>query len=204
MTDTANLFYRIDAGRFLAAVVQVSETERGAWILQFALDLVASDAETAASDYAQSVIAEADAYRAVKAEAGRKGGLTRVSNAQALLKQHSSAAQAESNDTQANQSVHRIKTSLSSDDDYSPEFLQFWEAYPKKVKKGAAFRAFKKKKLGNGKMSTVMAGLEKWLASRQWADGYVHDPPKWLNDGCYDDDPEPAVTSAKTPGGVML
>lgn len=77
-----------------------------------------------------------------------------------------------------------------ADDKYSDEFEAFWSKYPKRVKKLAAFKAFQKKRLGNGRFASVMDGLERWLKSRQWAEGYVHDPTTWINAGCYDDDPE--------------
>jgi len=96
MNDSGNFFYRLDAGRFLAAAIRVPEDQRGEWVVQLALDLVASNADAARTDYAKGLIAEANIYREKKARAGQQGGLARVRNQVQLMRN-----QAPLNDTQA-------------------------------------------------------------------------------------------------------
>jgi hypothetical protein len=69
-----NFFFRVEAGPFLAAVVQVPEAERGKWVMELALHLVSG---AGSNEFAAKLIEEADAYRKSKSEAGKKGMETR-------------------------------------------------------------------------------------------------------------------------------
>ena len=65
-----NFFYRIDAAPFLAAVIKTPESERGAWVLEMALHLATGIGSNA---FASQLMDEANAYRKVKSDAGKKG-----------------------------------------------------------------------------------------------------------------------------------
>lgn len=77
-------------------------------------------------------------------------------------------------------------------------FGDFWEAYPKKVGKEAALKAWRKIKPGAelfGKMIETIAQSNK---SEQWnrENGrYVPNPATWLNQGRWDDEPRPSPPS---------
>lgn len=62
-------------------------------------------------------------------------------------------------------------------------FEQFWSAYPKKVGRGAAEKAFAKAHI-NGEFDSVLQALETQKRSEQWQkDGgqYIPNPATWLN-----------------------
>lgn len=78
-------------------------------------------------------------------------------------------------------------------------FDQFWNAYPHKVGKGAAARAFDKAR-GKVTFAELLAGLERYKASkpvdRPWCN-----PATWLNERRWED--EPAELSAPSLSLVM-
>lgn len=65
-------FYRITAADYLAAIVTVPEADRGQWALDLALDMVAGNADTAKSEFAKSIILEAQSFSDKKREAANK------------------------------------------------------------------------------------------------------------------------------------
>jgi hypothetical protein len=71
-------------------------------------------------------------------------------------------------------------------------FDTFWKAYPRKVNKPGALKAWKNKKL-NDSIDIILAGLERWKASRQWVkDGgqFIPHPATWINQERWNDDVE--------------
>lgn len=77
------------------------------------------------------------------------------------------------------------------------KFPAFWEAYPRKVDKPAAERAFKKAAVDAATNDAILAGVERWKKSEQWsrADGkFIKYPAAFLNARMWEDDPEPAKT----------
>lgn len=84
------------------------------------------------------------------------------------------------------------KASLGKDKDiYTPEFDQFWMAYPKKTGKDAAFKSWKKLK---PRIDDVMFALSWQVESKQWKDGYVPNPATYINQGRWKDEPEAELT----------
>lgn len=68
-------------------------------------------------------------------------------------------------------------------------FDQFWLAYPKKVGKGAAEKAFAKARL-NGRLPEVLKSIEVQKRSEQWQkDGgqFIPNPATWLNQKRWED-----------------
>lgn len=69
-------------------------------------------------------------------------------------------------------------------------FAEFWSAYPKKVGKGEAEKAWKKAKV-NGHKAEVLAALDAQKSSQQWQrDGgqYIPNPATWLNQRRWEDE----------------
>lgn len=73
-------------------------------------------------------------------------------------------------------------------------FDRFWAAYPKKIGKGAAEKAFAKAPI-NGHLADVLTALERQKHSEQWRrDGgqFIPNPATWLNQRRWEDgDPTP-------------
>jgi hypothetical protein len=84
-------------------------------------------------------------------------------------------------------------TALVKGDD---RFDRFWDAYPKKVGKGAARKAWAHRRPSDAQTSRMVAALERQRRSTQWLrDGgrYIPNPSTWLNQERWDDAPEPEV-----------
>ena len=62
-------------------------------------------------------------------------------------------------------------------------FDPFWLAYPRKVGRDAANRAFTKRKPNAELLKTMLAAITTQSKSKQWADGYIPNPATWLNEG---------------------
>lgn len=73
---------------------------------------------------------------------------------------------------------------------FSNDFRLIWSAYPKKVGKIAAWRAWKKTSKIRPPIEKVLFALEAWKKSEQWTkDGgqFIPNPATWLNQGRWDD-----------------
>ena len=73
---------------------------------------------------------------------------------------------------------------------YSAGFENFWAAYPNKVGKDAAWRAWQKRKADLPEGETLLAILARQRASQQWqkeGGQYVPHPATWLNQGRWQD-----------------
>ena len=84
--------------------------------------------------------------------------------------------------------------------DYSL-FDRFWSAWPKKVKKPEAMRAFEKLNVDEALLTAIMAGMEKWKKSDQWTrDGgrYVPNPATWLNNRQWEDEVSETAVKPRT------
>lgn len=89
------------------------------------------------------------------------------------------------------QTERRRTPDTDTDTDSKPNtsFDVFWSAYPKKVGKGAAEKAWGKAKI-NGHVPDLMAALEAQKLSDQWRkDGgqYIPNPATWINQRRWED-----------------
>lgn len=69
-------------------------------------------------------------------------------------------------------------------------FAEFWAAYPKKVGKGAAERAWRKAKV-NGNLSDLLQAIDRQKWSEQWRkDGgqFIPNPATWINEQRWHDE----------------
>lgn len=72
----------------------------------------------------------------------------------------------------------------------SEEFRTFWNAYPKRVDRQEALRAWVKG-LCDGSLGDILAGLEKWKSTEQWTDpDKIPYPSTWLNKRRWKEAPE--------------
>lgn len=79
---------------------------------------------------------------------------------------------------------------------YSPEFEQFWAAFPKARrvgKKGAYAKWVQAIRKGEATFEEIMEGLERYKAG--WNPAYYHMPTTWLNKGLWDGDYQPQQRS---------
>lgn len=84
--------------------------------------------------------------------------------------------------------------------DYSPDFLAFYTAYPKRVGKGAAWRAWKRikpTKALQGKMIEAVQAQRNWPQWQRENGKYIPNPATWLNEGRWDDEPPQAASNVR-------
>ena len=144
-----------------------------------------------------------------KAEAGSKGGSTtqaHTEQTQAPYKQTASKPQANASKPQAEEGSRKkeVGSRIKEVGDTPPkapqgakrsdsDFEIFWNAYPTKVGKQPAKKAFDKVKVP---VETLVAAIERQKCSSQWSkDGgqYIPNPATWLNQCRWEDElPEPA------------
>ena len=83
------------------------------------------------------------------------------------------------------------KNAEPSGSEYSSEFLRFWKVYPKKVGKGAAWKAFLKLDPDAEHVDKMVSTIELWKKSKEWTkdDGqFIPHPTTWLNQGRWEDE----------------
>ena len=69
-------------------------------------------------------------------------------------------------------------------------FERFWKAYPRKVGKDAAEKAFAKRKPSNQLLDEMLLAIEKQSSSIEWTKDngqYIPNPATWLNQGRWKD-----------------
>jgi uncharacterized protein YdaU (DUF1376 family) len=76
---------------------------------------------------------------------------------------------------------------------YSQDFLGFWQIYPHKVGKDAAWRAWQKRK-DRPELSLLCAAVRGYIAAKP-ADREYCNPATWLSQGRWADDPAGATTT---------
>lgn len=84
-------------------------------------------------------------------------------------------------------------------------FETFWKAYPKKVGKDAASKAFAKRKPDDKLMKEILQAVELQKGSDQWTkDGgqYIPNPATWLNQGRWMDELEQAPPDNPFAGAI--
>lgn len=77
--------------------------------------------------------------------------------------------------------------------EYSELFERFWKAYPKKVAKGTAAKAFKKAKVDESLLQDILKALEWQRETKQWkAEGgqYIPNPATYINGRRWEDEQE--------------
>ena len=83
-------------------------------------------------------------------------------------------------------------TPQGGSNDYTPDFELFWKAYPRKVGKLGAFRAFQRIK-SKPPVEELVRAIEAHARSEAWTrDGgqFIPHPQTWLNQGRWDDEIE--------------
>lgn len=73
---------------------------------------------------------------------------------------------------------------------YPEDFERFWAAYPRKVDKDRAYRAWRRAGLQHCDLPDVMTALARWKMSEQWQDErYIPHPSVWINNRRWESEP---------------
>lgn len=71
-------------------------------------------------------------------------------------------------------------------------FAEFWEAYPRRVGKKDAIKAFTAIDPNRGEVEMMIAAIEAQRGSREWIEGFIPHPATWLRAERWADEIEPA------------
>lgn len=76
-----------------------------------------------------------------------------------------------------------------------PRFEDFWAAYPRRVGKIAAEKAYAKALAAGATPDELIAGASFYAMEKKLSDPqYIKHPATWLNGGCWQDEPDPVYT----------
>lgn len=89
-----------------------------------------------------------------------------------------------------------LRSDVSVKPDFESEFeQQFWPAYPRRVGKGQALKAFRAARKQND-LETIMAGVRRYATSRQGENPeFTKHASTWLNGQCWLDEADPKFTA---------
>lgn len=121
------------------------------------------------------------------AEHGIKGG--RPATGRGVLKPPSEPPPSSSSSSSEN--TGSFATSPTDVGKFPPGFDQFWAAYPRKVGKDAAAKAFARRRIDGALLTTVLLALSRQALSPQWTrDGgqFIPHPATWLTQGRWQDE----------------
>lgn len=144
--------------------------------------------------------------REKRVEAGRKGGKQKQTNAinakqniaKLSIDKHEQANQAVSESVSESDSVINNPPIVPQGDEPEPEtdsfsksFDDFWKAYPKKVSKANALKAWNKLKPNDDLVRKILSALEKQRQSSQWQKDngqFIPYPATWINGRRWEDE----------------
>lgn len=200
MRDTVKIFrsYR-DAAAALAASCP-DDPDKGAVdafhflmaILDYGLD--GEEANLSGAAAAMWLLTKPNLDASIKkAEAGAKGGSTPKAGDKQTPSKQEAPSKGTPSKTQPEEGSRKKEVGSRSKEDTpkapkGADFDAFWLAYPKKVGKDAARKAFEKVK---APLETLLSAIEQQKCSRQWQeDGgqYIPNPSTWLNQGRWQDE----------------
>lgn len=122
-----------------------------------------------------------------KAASGKHGG----ENGKGIKKQTESKPKAKAKQPKREKEREKEREIEIENECYARDaFETFWKAYPRKVGKDAARRAFAKVKVP---VETLVAAVEEQKASPQWTKDngqFIPNPATWLNQGRWEDEVE--------------
>lgn len=81
-----------------------------------------------------------------------------------------------------------------------PYFWLFWQAYPRKIDKDRARRAWKKLSPARAMANAILEGLRSWKKCDQWQEErFIPHPTTWLNGRRWESTPPASRTAAQPP-----
>ena len=149
-------------------------------------------------DYNQS----ADKVQANKDAAKGRMQRSRSQNVRANNERSSREVREPDTDTDTDTELTDSNESDARAKNHSPvskRFNEFWLAYPRKVGKGDAIKAFGRIRWSEVDFAELMAALARQKASEQWTrenGRFVPNPATWLNQGRWEDELKPAGNGA--------
>ena len=132
--------------------------------------------------------AEYDKKCQINAKNGAKGGRPRKQTVLSKTERFLEKPKKTDNDND-NDNDNDITPSPEGEIETETAFDRFWEAYPKKVAKKEAQKAFEKIKPGTILLDTILVAIQAQKQSGQWQDKqYIPNPATWLRREQWEDE----------------
>lgn len=71
---------------------------------------------------------------------------------------------------------------------YTDAFEKFWSEYPNKTGKGGAYNSWKKIKVSDELLQSILKSINLYKQTKQVKDGFIKNPQTWLNNRCWEDE----------------
>lgn len=71
---------------------------------------------------------------------------------------------------------------------YTDAFEKFWSEYPNKTGKGGAYNSWKKIKVTDELLQSILKSITLYKQTKQVKEGYIKNPQTWLNNRCWEDE----------------
>jgi len=71
---------------------------------------------------------------------------------------------------------------------YTDAFEKFWSEYPNKTGKGGAYNSWKKIKVTDELLQSILKSISLYKQTKQVKEGYIKNPQTWLNNRCWEDE----------------
>lgn len=85
--------------------------------------------------------------------------------------------------------THKPSQNKKSKNRYPEGFLKFWVAYPRKVGKEAAFKAYRNIEEPRPSMGVILKSISDHMSTRQWVDkSFIPNPSTYLNQRRWEDE----------------
>ena len=142
-------------------------------------------------------ISAAEARHLSAVERGKKGGRPR-NKAELNLSFTSAKAEPKQPEPEPEPEPEKEETikPLSDKSDVPANFEELWKAYPKKVGKSEALKAWKALKI-NGEFPEILKSLERQKLSKKWQEGFILDPVRWIKGKRWEDVVEAEIDYSK-------
>jgi hypothetical protein len=214
-------FVKLDSGIVLSSLWQEDHPTVRCWIAMLAMAdrtgrvnaslpgfagvarVTMNEAERAIARFKQP-----DPYSRTKDHDGRRiadhpdGGWTLLNYGKHRERQHDDGQREAKRRWAAKHRAEQAAATAAGDDApaYADDFLRFWAAYPRRVGKGAAAKAWAK---ARPPMAAVLAAVKACAATDQWRkDGgqFIPHPATFLNQRRWEDDRGPVTVAPRTGG----
>lgn len=147
--------------------------------------------EMIAFRFLKSSIDRNEKLSAKRAAAGSKGGNQTQANRSKNKKTEANESKVQQNDINTN-----INNKANNKTNNNERFDRFWAAYPRKVAKPNALKAFNKINPDDELLMTMLSAIENQKKSEQWikdSGQFIPHPATWLNQRRWEDDLPNAV-----------
>lgn len=119
--------------------------------------------------------------------AGKKSGQSRAAKSNDASTSNGRSTDVQRNGNTSSSSSKKMKECVSGKMQGDPEFLEFWNVYPKKADKKRAMKAWKAA-IREAEAETIIAGAKVYAEIKRKDPQFIKNAATWLNDGSWENE----------------